>query len=153
MSLTGSAETLYLLIAVFSASFAALGVLGTQWYNRLAARRAANASAREAEAAASQRNREDDILSDRINRLVQEEADKRIAVLNTNFELKMAESELEHQKQLTAVRIEFESKMREQSRKIGALEQALRTRGCDVLNCPNRRESDTAIKVGGTDTE
>jgi hypothetical protein len=145
-TLAPSLNAWYVLAAVIAAVFTALGVMGTQWYNHRTAKDAEDVADRH-------RAREDDALSDRINRLVQEEADKRIAVIKTDFELKIIRAEVRHQDQLTSMRLEFETKLKEQARKIGALASSLEIRGCDVVDCPNRVKVDGFIKVGGTDSD
>lgn len=49
--------------------------------------------------------------SDRIIRLVEVEADKRVQVVRTEFELKIAQMELTHRDQLTAMRVDFEGQL------------------------------------------
>lgn len=83
----------------FGAVCAALGVIGTQFYNRLHA-------AKESQAA-------DDAASERLIALIEREADKRVEIVRTEFKLKLAELKLEHQAELNAVRSDFEKEVRE----------------------------------------
>ena len=87
------------LASVFGAVCAALGVIGTQFYNRLHA-------AQESQAA-------DDAASERLIALIEREADKRVEIVRTEFKLKLAELKLEHQAELTAVRSDFDKQVRE----------------------------------------
>lgn len=50
--------------------------------------------------------------SDRIIRLVEVEADKRVEVVRTEFKLQIAEMQIDHQRQLTAMRDDFEKQVK-----------------------------------------
>ena len=145
-TLTMDLNLWYVIAALIAAVFGAAGVIGTQWYNRARAKAAVVADT-------GRREREDDLLSDLLNRLVQEEADKRISVIKMDFELKMTKAEVAHQKELTGMRKEFEGKLQKQAEQIGALARSLSIRGCDLVDCPNRVKTAGFIAVGGTDAD
>lgn len=67
--------------------------------------------------------------SDRIIRLIEQEADKRVAVVRTEFELKIAQMQLEHRDEIHAMRSNFEKQIREIKRQYI---------DCPVLDCPHR---------------
>lgn len=50
--------------------------------------------------------------SDRLIRLIEQEADKRVEIVRTEFKLQIAEMQLEHAKQLTAMRQDFERQLK-----------------------------------------
>lgn len=50
--------------------------------------------------------------SDRLIRLIEEEADKRVEVVRTEFKLQIAEMQLEHQKQMNTMRQDFEKQLK-----------------------------------------
>lgn len=54
----------------------------------------------------------DAAASDRLIRLIETEADKRVEVVRTEFKLQIAEMQLEHSKELAAVRAEFEKQVK-----------------------------------------
>lgn len=50
--------------------------------------------------------------SDRLIRLIETEADKRVEVVRTEFQLTIANMELKHQAELTAMRTDFEKQLK-----------------------------------------
>lgn len=76
--------------------------------------------------------------SDRIIRLIEQEAEKRVQVVRTEFQLKIAEMELAHRSQLVEMKAEFEREIK-----------GLRDRGmdCSVANCPNRNTGPIVIRA------
>lgn len=67
--------------------------------------------------------------SDRIIRLVEVEADKRVAVVRTEFELKIAQMQLQHRDEIHAMRSTFEKQIREIKKQYVE---------CPVAECPHR---------------
>jgi len=129
--------------AAVSVLAAALGALGTQFYNRRRDSREKRVIKREQQAA-------DDVASERLIKLIEREADKRVAIVRAEFELIIAKLKLEQlQKdvakaaELTAIRADFE-------RQIAEIKQAGETYRCDVApDCDLRHKGE--IKAGGTD--
>lgn len=76
--------------------------------------------------------------SDRIIRLIEQEAEKRVEIVRTEFKLKIAEMELAHRSQLVEMKAEFEREIRE-----------LRNRGrdCAAADCPNRNTGPIPIRT------
>jgi hypothetical protein len=76
--------------------------------------------------------------SDRIIRLIEQESEKRVEVVRTEFKLKIAEMQLEHRSELETVKADFEREIRE-----------LRNRGseCSAANCPNRNTGPIRIRA------
>jgi hypothetical protein len=54
----------------------------------------------------------DQAASDRLIRLIETEADKRVEIVRTEFKLQIAEMQLEHQRELTAMRTDFEKQVK-----------------------------------------
>lgn len=54
----------------------------------------------------------DDAASDRIIRLIETEADKKVEVVRTEFALIIANMELKHRDELTAMRMDFEGQLK-----------------------------------------
>ena len=68
--------------------------------------------------------------SDRIIRLIEQEAEKRVEVVRTEFELKIVQMELAHKQQLDDMRVSFE-------RELNELRDA-RQLVCNVATCEGR---------------
>lgn len=86
------------LIAAVSAFFSIVGGVVATYLNR----RKSNIEQAKA----------DDDASDRLIRLIEKEADKRVEIVRTEFKLQIAEMQLEHAKQLTTVRQDFERQLK-----------------------------------------
>lgn len=86
----------------------------------------------------------DDAAQDRLLKLIEEEAEKRVKLVRTDLELKIAEQELEHQREMRSMRREFEDRL-------SAMRRDLETYRCDnaAAGCPNRRIGD--LRPEGTD--
>lgn len=54
----------------------------------------------------------DDAQADRLIRLAEEEAEKRVSIVRTEFELKMAQSELTHRDEMKVLRDHLEGEIR-----------------------------------------
>lgn len=75
--------------------------------------------------------------SDRIIRLIEQEAEKRVQVVRTEFQLKIAQMELAHKQEFDEMKAAFEREIQE-----------LRNRGldCSVPDCPNRSAKPIKIR-------
>jgi F0F1-type ATP synthase membrane subunit b/b' len=54
----------------------------------------------------------DDAASDRLLRLVEQESEKKIEIVRTEFRLIIADMELKHRDELTAMRLDFEAQLK-----------------------------------------
>lgn len=121
-----------ILVTLIGAVFTALGITGTQFYNRIASRRSDKAA--------------DDEASDRLIALIEREADKRVAIVRAEFELAIANLKLEHAKELNLVRSDF-------TVQIAEIKQDAEAFRCDIAPTCKKRHGREVIKVGGTDSE
>lgn len=87
----------------------------------------------------------DDAAQERLLKLIEEEADKRVQIVRTEFELAIAMMRLDHANELTKMRADFE-------RQIATVKADGERYRCDVAERCDGRVLD-GIKVGGTDPE
>jgi hypothetical protein len=85
------------LVGVVSALFTILGGLITASFNR--------------RKSLIEKKSADDAASDRLIRLIETEAEKKVEIVRTEFKLQIAEAQLEHSRQLTAMRTDFEKQL------------------------------------------
>ena len=86
------------LIAAVSAFFTIVGGIFATAYNRRKSR--------------IDQAKADSDASDRLIRLIEQEAEKKVEIVRTEFKLQIAEMQLEHAKQLTAMRQDFERQLK-----------------------------------------
>jgi len=93
-----------LLIAVASILSSILGVIGGQ---ALAARSDTRRDKREKRVIKQQQQAADDVASDRLIKLIEREADKRVDIVRAEFALEIANLKLEHASELATLRAEI----------------------------------------------
>jgi hypothetical protein len=97
-------------VAAVSALFTILGIVGNQYYNRRRSNR--EEETLEITAAKLKEDSEQE-ANDRLIKLIQREADKKVDVVKTEFELRSLRMQASYSKQLTQVRKALERKIAE----------------------------------------
>ena len=126
------------LVGIVGVLSAALSSLGTQFYSRRRDSREKRVIKREQQAA-------DDIASDRLIRLAEEVADKRVAVMRVDFELIIANLKLEQLAKDAAK----ERELAELRAQIAAIRQDAEKYHCDLAPACDQNPSRAKTATGG----
>jgi hypothetical protein len=124
------------LVGILGVLFTCLGILGTQFYTRRRDSREKRVIKREQQAA-------DDIASDRLIKLAEAVAEKKVAFVRAEFQLIIANLKLDHANELTAMRADFDQQL-------ATIRRDHETYRCDVAPTCKRRHHGQDLAVGGT---